>query len=98
MNTTTEQQRSEALAFIRERIEEAPTDDALLEKLIALGDAIRAEMSPDIEVDYTETQMLAIACSAHYEIALDKETDDFDFEADEKDFDRFLQDSDTEQE
>lgn len=63
------------------------TDDEIV-KLIAIGDRLRADMRPDVEVEYDELQQRAIICSTLAEIANDGELDDFDFEAADLEFEK----------
>lgn len=63
------------------------TDDEIV-KLIAIGDRLRADMRPEIEVEYDETQQRAIICSTVYEIANDGDLDNFDFEKFDAEFDK----------
>lgn len=63
------------------------TDDEIV-KLIAIGDKLRAEMKPDVEVEYDDLQQLAIICSTAYEIANDTELDNFDFEKFDAEFEK----------
>jgi hypothetical protein len=60
--------------------------DAQIETLIQMGDKIRQNMKPDVEVDYDETQRMAITCSIACDIENDTELDDFDFEKFDKNF------------
>lgn len=62
------------------------TDSDIL-NLVLIGDSIRSAMSPNVEVDYDETQQKAIQCSLLMELANDKDLDDFDEEAFDKAFD-----------
>lgn len=71
------------IILIRERLQEevsAMTDQDIL-KMVSLGDTIRAASKPDVEIDYTQTQQLAIICSTFYELANDESLDHYDFEA-----------------
>lgn len=69
----------------------ASVTDAEIERLITMGDEIRAAMSPDIEVEYDQVQQLAILCSTLCEIANDESLFDFDFDEFDKEFDKELE-------
>lgn len=63
------------------------TDDAI-RKLIEMGDKLRAAMVPDVEIEYSELQQLAIDCSTACELANDPELDEFDFDEFDSEFDK----------
>lgn len=60
--------------------------DSEIEKLIRIGDRLRADMNPQIEVEYDETQQMAIICSSACEIENDTGLDEFDFDEFDKNF------------
>lgn len=68
-------------------VPESVTDDEI-GKLIALGTKLRADMRPDIEVEYTELQQRAIICATAYEIANDDDLAEFDFEKFDAEFEK----------
>lgn len=54
--------------------------DAEIERLIEIGDKLRDDMRPDVEIEYDEIQQCAIICSTLCEVSNDDALQDFDFE------------------
>jgi len=80
----TKTMQNDGLDFVRAQLSgkvNLPESDQALLQIIQLGDVLRAQMSPEIEVEYTDEQIKAIRCATAFEIGTDTGLNEFDFEA-----------------